>query len=125
MPKEFLPIEDAKEKDKLLIKAEEALKGNASLLLKAKKIIRALPTTALAKKHCQNLEELKAAVEELSAKLENIAIDGTLPGEPQLVSLATLKNLLKDSWAHIRGLSEACIMAQALMPKKAQPGKDD
>jgi hypothetical protein len=74
--KELLPIEDAKEKDKLLIKAEEALKGNASLILKAKKIIKALPATALAKKHCQNLEELKVAVESFSAKLENITIDG-------------------------------------------------
>ena len=125
MPKEFLPIEDAKEKDKLLIKAEEAVKGNASRLLKARKILRTLPATALAKKHCQNLEEIKAAVEEFSAKLETIAIDVTLPGDPQPVPLATLKDLLKDSWAHSKDLSQARIMAQALMPKKAQPGRDD
>ena len=114
-----------KEKGTLLTKAEEALKGNASLLLKAKKIIRTLPATALAKNHCQHLEELKAAVEELSAKLENIAIDGTLPGDPQPVSLATLKDLFKDSWAHSKGLSQACVVTHALMPKKAQPDKDD
>ena len=81
MPKEFLPIEDAKEQDKLLIKKiEEAVKGNACLLLNAKKTTRTLPAIALAKKHCQNMDEIKAAVEELSAKLENITIDGTLPG---------------------------------------------
>ena len=123
--KELLPIEDAKEKDKLLIKAEEALKGNASLILKAKKIIKALPATALAKKHCQNLEELKVAVESFSAKLENITIDGTLPEETQPVSMAILKDLLKDSWSHSKDLSQACVMAQTLMPKKAQPGTDD
>ena len=124
--KELLPIEDAKEKDKLLIKAEEALKGNAGLILKAKKIMKALPATALAKKHSHHLEELKVAVENFNAKLENITIDGTLPEDSQPVSMATLKELLKDSWAHSKDLSQACIMAQALMPKKPQDkGKDE
>ena len=40
-----LAIEDAKEKDKLHIKAEEAYRGNGAIVFKAKKIIKALPAT--------------------------------------------------------------------------------
>ena len=46
---EQLAIEDAKEKDKLLIEAEEAYRGNGAIVFKDKKIIKALPATPLAK----------------------------------------------------------------------------
>ena len=36
------------------------------------------------------------------------------------VSMALLKDLLKDSWACAKDLSQACITAQCLMPKKAK-----
>ena len=71
---EKLAIEDAKEIDKLLIKAEEAVRGNAGISFKAKKIVKVLPSTVLAKMHCQRLEELKAATEKYSAQLESITI---------------------------------------------------
>ena len=103
--RETLAIEDAKEKDKLLIKAEEAVRGNGGLVFKAKKIIRALPPTSLAKKHSEHLEELKAAVEKFTGQLESITINGTMPDECRPVSLATLKKLLKDSWAYTKDLS--------------------
>lgn len=120
-----LAIEDAKEKDKLLIKAEEAVKGNVGIIFKAKKIMKALPTTPLAKKHCLNLEELKVAVETSTAQLENITINGTMLDDPKPVSMATLKELLKDSWASTKELSQACLMAQALMSKKSAMAKED
>ena len=120
-----LAIEDAKEKDKLLIKAEEAYRGNAAIVFKAKKIMKALPATPLAKKHCLNLEELKVAVDGFTGQLESITINGTLPDDTRPVSVATLKQLLKDSWAYSKDLSQACLMAQALMPKKAAQAKED
>ena len=62
-----MAIEDANEKDKLLIKAEEAMKTNAGIISTAKKIVKALPPTVLAKMHCKHLEELKAAMKEYTA----------------------------------------------------------
>ena len=123
--KEPLAIEDAKEKDKLLCKAEEAVKGNGGILFKAKKIIKTLPPTALGKKRCQHLEELKVAVENFTAQLESVTINGTLPDDTRPVSMATLKELLKDSWAYTKDLTQALIMAQPLMPKKPQTARDD
>ena len=119
-----LAIEDAREKAKLLIKAEEAYRGNAGIVFKAKKIMKALPATSLAKKHCLNLEELKVAVEGFTAQLESMTINCTMPDDPRPVSMATLKELLKDSWAYTKDLSQACLMAQALMPKKAPQAKE-
>ena len=79
----------------------------------------------MATKHCLNLEELKAAVEGFTDQLESITINGTMPDDTRPVSVATLKELLKDSWAYTKDLSQACLMAQALMPKRApQPKKD-
>ena len=51
--KEQLAIEDAKEKDKLLIKAEEAVRSNAVIIFKAEKIVKALPDTVLAQMYCK------------------------------------------------------------------------
>jgi len=43
-----------------------------------------------------------------------------MPDDSKSVSIAILKDLLKDSWACTKDLSQACIMAQALMPKRVQ-----
>ena len=51
----------------------------------------------LANMHCKHLEELKDAVEEYTAQLEGITINGTIPDEPKPASMAVLKDLLKDS----------------------------
>ena len=125
MPRHPLAIEDAKEKEKLLIKAEEAVRGKCGIVFEAKKIMKARPATPLAKKRCLNLEELKVAVEGFTAQLESITINGTMPNDTRPVSVATLKQLLKDSWAYSKDLSQACLMAQALMPKKATQAKED
>ena len=104
----------------LRIKAEEAFRANDGIIFKAKKIIKALPPTVLAKVHCKHLEELKVAVGEYTAQLESITINGTIPGEPKPVSMAILKDLLKDSWACTKDLSQGCLMAQSLIPKKVK-----
>ena len=69
---------------------------------------------------CKHLEELKVAMEKYSAQMESITINGTMPDDSRPVPLAILKKLLKDSWACTKDLSQACIMAQALMPKRVQ-----
>ena len=51
---------------------------------------------------------------------KSITINGTMPDDSKLVHMAILKDLLKDSWACTKDLSQACIMAQSLMPKKAK-----
>ena len=97
-------IEDATEMGTLLIKAEEAARGNVGIIFKAKKIVKVLPSTVLAKMHCKHLEELKVAVEQYTAQLESITINGTMPDDSRPVSLAILKNLLKDSLGLRQGL---------------------
>jgi hypothetical protein len=67
--------------------------------------------------HCIHLEELKVAVEKCSAQLESITINGTMPDDSTPVYMAILKDLLKDSLACTKDLSQACIMAQSLMPQ--------
>jgi hypothetical protein len=43
-----------------------------------------------------------------------------MPDDSEPVTMAILKDLLKDSWACTKDLSQSCIMAQALMPKQAK-----
>jgi hypothetical protein len=113
----MLAIEDAQERDKLLIKAEEAIKGCVNVLFKAKKVITSLPATLLAKKHKEQVSELKTKVAELCEALESVTINGTLPGSDELVPLAKLKEMLKDLFSNSKQLAQACVMAQTLMPK--------
>ena len=117
---EQLAIEDAEEMDKLLVKAEEAVQCNACIMFKAKKLAKASPPTVLANMRGERLEELKVAVEEYTAQLESITINGTMPGEPKPVSMAILKVLLKDGMDCTKDLSQACLMAQSLMPNKVK-----
>ena len=115
--KEQLAIEDAKEKGKLLIKAEESVRGNAGIIFKAKKIAKALPPTVLANMHCKHLEELKVAMETYTAQLESITINGTMPDDSKPASMAIPKDVFNDSCACTKDLSQACLMAQSLLPK--------
>ena len=66
------------------------------------------------------MEELNVAVEEYTAQLESITINGRMPDESKPVSMVVLKDLLKDSWACTKDLSQACLMAQSLEPKKVK-----
>ena len=66
------------------------MKTNAGIIFKANNIVKALPPTVLAKMHCKHLEELKVAVEEYTAQLESITINGTMPDDSKPVSMAIL-----------------------------------
>ena len=57
---------------------------------------------------------------EYTAQLESITINCTMPDDSKPVPVAILKDLLKVSWACTKDLSHACILAQALMPKRVQ-----
>jgi hypothetical protein len=76
-----LAIEDAKERDKLLGKVEEALKGSYGLALRLSKAIAQLPATVLGSKHRGSLEEIDTVVKEQESLLKHIAITGTFPGK--------------------------------------------
>ena len=100
-----MAIEDAKENHKLLLKAEEAARSNAAIMFKTKKIVKALPPTVLAKMRCKHMDELKVAMEQYTAQLESITINGARPDDSNLVPMAVLKDLLKASWACTKDLS--------------------
>ena len=89
-------IEDANEMNKLLLKAEEEVRGNAGIIFKAKKVVKVLSSTVLATMQCKHSEELKVAVEKYSPQLESITINGAVPDNSRPVPLAVLKNMLKD-----------------------------
>ena len=79
--KEQLAIEDAKEKDQLLIKAEEAVKGHCLPYIQGQEDTQCMATNCSGPMHCKHLEDLKVAVEEYTAQLESITINGTVTGE--------------------------------------------
>ena len=119
----YLAIEDAQERDRLLIKAEEAVKGCVNVLFKAKKVITTLPPTLLAKKHKEQVTELRANVAGMSEALESVTINGKLPGSDVQVPLGKLKEMLKDLFCNSKQLAQACVMAQTLMPKPIKVAK--
>ena len=59
-------------------------------------------------------------MEQYTAHLESINIYCKIPDDSRFVPMAVLKDLLKGSWACTKDLSQACIMSQALMSKRAQ-----
>ena len=71
--------------------------------------------------HCKHLEELKVAMEEYTAQLKSITINGTMPDGSKPVAMAILKDLLKDSSDCTKDWPQGCLMAQSLKPNK---GKD-
>ena len=90
------------------------------MVFNAKKLLKALPPTVLANMHCKHLEDFKVAMEEYTAQLESIAIKGTMPVKSKPVSMAILKDRLKNNWACTKDLSQGCLMAQSLMHKKVK-----
>ena len=59
-------------------------------------------------------------MEQYTAQQTNITINGTIPDDSKPVCMAILKDLLKDNWACTKDLSQACLMAQSLMPKQVK-----
>ena len=74
-----LAIEDVKDRDRLLYKVEEALRGSHGVALELSKAIAQLPATVLGSKHKGSLAEIDIVVTEQESPLEDIAINGTRP----------------------------------------------
>jgi hypothetical protein len=117
-PAKPLAIEDAKEKDKLMIKVEEAYKGASQLLLKAAKTQAHLPTTGTGKKSKAMVAEAVSAVEAWEPKLKHLAIHGCWPGHSQPPVLAKLSDDLKDFAAAFDDLKQSLEMAAPLLKTK-------
>ena len=70
-----LADEDVKERDKLLYKVEEALRGSYALSLKLSKVIAHLPATILGSRHKASLEDMDIVMKERESLLKHIAIN--------------------------------------------------
>ena len=112
-----LAIENAKERDKLLCKVEEALKGSYGLALNLSKVIAQLPATVLSSKHKGSRQEMDIVVSEQESRLEHIAINGALPGQSTAIGVHELKNVLESCQVHFDDLRKALDMAAPLLKK--------
>ena len=112
-----LAIEDAKERGKLLCKAEEALKGSYILSLKLNKVVAQLPATILASTHKASLEKMDIVGKEQESQLRHISIHGALPGQSRFIGINELKNVLKIFHLHFDDVKKAVEMATPLLRK--------
>ena len=112
-----LAIEDAKERDKLLCKTEEALRGSYALSLRLSKVIAHLPGTVLGANHRSSLEKMETVGKEQESLLKHIAINGASPGQSKLIGVSELKNVLKSFQMHFDDLKKALEMASPLLKK--------
>lgn len=117
-PQHTLAIEDAKEKDKLLTKVEEAVRGCNGLLLKAAKVIAQLPNSGLGNKHKSNLQEFVEVVREYEEKLKHITIHGMLPKSSTPIDVPALKRILKEFQSHFVDLKQSVDMAVPLLKSR-------
>ena len=69
---------------------------------------------------CRPIYIANTWVEECTAQLESITINGTMPDDTKPVYMAILRDLLKDGWECTKDLRQACLMAQSLMSKKVK-----
>jgi len=113
-----LPIEDAKEKDKLMLKVEEATRGCSSLLLKAAKAQANLPTTGTGKRSKAMLAEAVGPVEIWEPKLKHLAIHGCWPGHSEAPAVPQLAQDLKDFQTAFDDLKQALEVAAPLLKAK-------
>ena len=85
-----LAIEDVKDRDRLLYKVEEALRGSYVLSLKFSKVIARLPATILGSRHKASLEDMDIVMKEREPLLKHLAINvGLCPARARpLVSMS-------------------------------------
>ena len=110
-----LAIENAKERDRLLCKVEEALKGSYGLALSLSKVIAQLPATVLSSKHKGSQEAMDIAAIEQESRLEHI--NGALPGQSTAIGVHELKNVLESCQVHFDDLKKALGMVTPLLKK--------
>ena len=106
-----------------MCKTEEALKGSHGVALKLSKAIAQLPATVLGSKHKGSLAEIDIVVKEQESPLEDIAINGTLPGQSRAIGVNELKNVIKSSQVQFDDLKKALDMATPLREKVEEQKK--
>ena len=119
-PRPRLAIEDAKERDTIMSKVEEAVKGCGHVLLKAAKCIAHLPQVGMGKKSKDMVQECMEPVQGFEAKLKHLSIHGTVPGQTEPMATDDIKELLKEFQAYFNELKQALDMATPLLKTKTQ-----
>jgi hypothetical protein len=114
-----LPIEDMKERDKLMLKVEQALQGASFALLKAAKVVAHCPMNALGKRQRDSINEHMGIVKQKEAMLKHLVVYGSLPNATGPMELASLKELLKEFHEDFSTLRKATEMAAPLMKPDA------
>ena len=112
-----LALEDAKERDKTMLKLEEALKNTPHLTLKAKRLTVVLPETTLGKDHNKKIESQKEVIDKLYTQLETVSLYGTLPGGADPIELDKLKEIIKEFHEEFELMQNFVKMASVLVKK--------
>ena len=110
-----LALEDAKERDKVMLKVEEAVRGCGQVLLKSAKTLNHLPASGMGKRSKDMLVETMGPVQQFEDKLKYLTIHGTLPGESKVQSSESIKAILKDYQGYFNDLKQALDMASPLL----------
>ena len=86
-----------KDRDRLLYKVEEALRGSYVLSLKLSKVIAHLPATILGSRHKASLEDMDIVMKERESLLKHIAIKvGLCQARARpLVSMSSMSGALR------------------------------
>ena len=111
----MLALEDAKERDKVMLKVEEAVRGCGQVLLKSAKRLNHLPASGMGKRSKDMLVETMGPVQQFEDKLKYLTIHGTLPGESKVQSSESIKAILKDYQGYFNDLKQALDMASPLL----------
>ena len=82
-----------------------------------------MPATVLGSKHKGSLAEIDIVVKEQESPLEDIAINGTLPGQSRAIGVNELKNVAKSSQVQFDDLKKALDMATPLREKVEEQKK--
>ena len=117
-----LPLEDAKELDKLLCKVDEAMRAMAKMSVDAERVTVALPQNALGKRQRETIEEHWNMCKDKEATLRHIAVHNELPGHTAKITATALSGIVKEFHEDFTGLKQAVAMAQPLL-KQASAAK--
>jgi hypothetical protein len=115
-----LPIEDAKEWDRLQCKLEEALRSFAKMSVSAEKAIGALASSGLGLKHRDTVQELLTVAKDKRDTLHHIAVHGCVPGQVAKLGVVGLRAIVAEFHTDFKSLQQAVQMAQPLMKKDSE-----
>jgi len=110
-----LPLEDAKEMDKLNCKVDEAMRAMAKMSVDAERMMVALPQNALGTRQKDTIEELLKICKDKETTLRHIAVHGRLPGHTAKINVGALRAIVEEFHNDFSGLKQAFQMAQPLL----------